>query len=633
MSGEKRPIRDGSSLTRWVTAQFGIFILLLACSPVLLLAGVVRSIARREFHWPAFASGLAVMLVGVSAVSAAVFVGSPGLYGAREIGLWGGVMAVLMAAGFVTGLVGRRVGFWETFLALLLVAAAVYVHLFKGWHVLLGFGPGDTETYLEFYANVQPGLSLLGPMWDRMVGLAGAVGFLLAVFGGSIAYLLFSADRRLDVGFDFEWFVGVRHLFGQRVSVTAVVAVLGVALGVASLVAVTSVMSGYQEDIQAKILSTNAHFVVQKYGTDFVEYESVAAEGLEHPMVVAATAFTFNTATLSTGDRGVGVLIKGVIPDEAGSVTSIEDNLCKTIELDGTCKYFCKTERSDGSCAEIDREGQPRLPRYLDPEDGVPSLIVGSALFKKLGLPVGSPVTLTTPVGIAGARGNAPRRLQFRLAGAFRSGMHDFDARLIYLGLAASQHLMGLGKAVNGVEFRIKDPEVADAVAREVLRAVGRYPYRTLGWRELNAGIFTALKLQKILMFLVLTFIIIVAAFNIASTLFMAVVEKAHEIAVLKSMGSRDGSIMKIFVLEGWLVGGIGTLLGVVLGLAVCAILGQLELSIAADVYMVESLKVSVHTSEVLLTVAAAFVISHLATIYPALSAARSRPVDAMRYE
>ena len=166
-----------------------------------------------------------------------------------------------------------------------------------------------------------------------------------------------------------------------------------------------------------------------------------------------------------------------------------------------------------------------------------------------------------------------------------------------------------------------------------MLYHLGGFPFRTLDWRELNTNIFAALQMQKIVMFLVLCLIVVVAAFNIASTLFTAVVEKSTEIGVLKSMGAKDHTIMRIFVLEGWIVGGLGTLIGTLFGLLVCWILSGLQLGIAGDVYMVSDLRVRVQPMEVLLTVVATLIISHLATLYPSLQAARANPVDAMRYD
>jgi lipoprotein-releasing system permease protein len=201
------------------------------------------------------------------------------------------------------------------------------------------------------------------------------------------------------------------------------------------------------------------------------------------------------------------------------------------------------------------------------------------------------------------------------------------------MDLGAAQRLLGLGEAVSGVELRLADPDRVEEIGRRVLRAVGSYPYRTTDWRSLNAPIFKALNMQKIVMFLVLALIVVVGAFNIASTLFMAVVEKAREIAVMKSMGARDGAVMKIFVIQGWVVAGIGTVLGLLLGLGVCGVIEELSIGIAADVYMVEKLTVRLWPGEILMTIFATLAISHLATLHPALRAARQRPVDAMRYE
>jgi lipoprotein-releasing system permease protein len=210
--------------------------------------------------------------------------------------------------------------------------------------------------------------------------------------------------------------------------------------------------------------------------------------------------------------------------------------------------------------------------------------------------------------------------------------MHEFDSRLTYLELTASQELLGLGNSVSGVELRLTDPQRVEAIAGKVLRAVGRYPYRTLDWRELNQGIFRALFLQKVVFYSIIVMIIVVAAFNIASTLFMTVIEKSREIGVMKSMGASDASVMKIFVIEGWIVGLVGTAFGLALGIVVAILLGNLELQIAPDVYMVDSLSIRLRPLELVVTALAAFVISHLATVYPALRASTQRPVDAMRY-
>lgn len=571
------------------------------------------------------------------------------LAGDRQIILWSGGLGGMMLAGMVAGWLGKRVVTWEGVVFVAGSTALAWVHLAQGWHVILEntldawiadpntsasvvhfaesilarIRKSEEQIYLEFVARIPLGVRIFGEMWERFISIAAFLGVLLAILGSSFSFLFFGNERRLDGRFRFEWTIAWRHLGGssKRVGTTAIVATAGIALGVAALVAVTAVMSGYQQDVQNKILSTNAHLIVQKYGIDFVEHEEIASKGLAVEGVEAATPFAFNTAMLSGGDMGLGVLLKGIVPETAGTVTAIDRNVCKPVEPSERCTHVDPETATDNLVSNL-RQEKGQLPR----------LILGHSLFRKLKLPIGSEVVLTTAVGIAGARGNAPKRMGFRIGGSFQSGMHEFDSRLIYMQMGSAQKLMGLGKAANGVEFRITNPDEVTDVSKKVLSAVGRYPYRTLDWHDLNSGIFTALKLQKIVMFLVLCSIVIVAAFNIASTLFMAAAEKAHEIGVLKSMGASDASIMKIFVIEGWVVGLAGTAIGVISGLLICAGLGQLHLNIAADVYMVSSLEVQVNGLEILATVVSALAISHLATLYPALSAARRAPVDAMRY-
>lgn len=612
-----------NSVLKFACRQLG---LLLVGALLLVGGGVLRGLWRRQLHLLSALAALLLQLSPLAVLGLWLWLGAGPKHPVPPALFWGTTLVAAFFAGTLAAFLARRMAMWELYGTTWAATIAAYLVLCQTHRTPIGtssraFGPAEPL-----------GTQLLGPLWDHMLLLWAPLALTATAVGASFAVLFFglgqgTRSRGRERGLALEWRLARRHLAGRRqqtLSTTAVVTVVGVALGVASLIVVTAVMSGYQDDIQRKILSTNAHLVLQKYGIDFAEHPQVRATAEATPGVFAAAPFVFNEAMLSVGGRGLGVLLKGIDAAAAAKVTDTARHLC----TNGAALH----DDPKAACQWANDSGPELLEALLAPRQGPPPVVVGLSLFRRMGVATGTQVYLMTPVGMAGSRGGAPRRMAFTLAGVFASGMHEFDAHLIYTALPAAQTLLGLGQSVSGVELRLHDANQVEPVAEHLLTALGHYPYRTLDWRQLNASIFMALSLQKVVMFLVLTFIVVVAAFNIASTLFMAVVEKGPQIAVLLSLGATRATIMKVFVLEGWVTGLAGTGLGALLGLGATLVLRSLHVSIAADVYMVDALTVTLAPQEVAVTVAAALIICHLATLYPALRATRARPIDLLRH-
>jgi lipoprotein-releasing system permease protein len=418
----------------------------------------------------------------------------------------------------------------------------------------------------------------------------------------------------------FELFIGLRYLKAKRkstfISIITIISTAGVALGVMALIVVLAVMTGFENDLQEKILGTNAHIVVIRSGAPMEDYQSVIEKLKEFKGVQAATPFIYNQVMLSSGKNVSGVVLRGIDVVTDSQVTRLSSSIVEG-SIDGL---------------------NPVMGHGLDT---TPGLMVGKELAKHLNVFLGDKVNVISPMGNITPLGMMPRMKPFRVSGIFNTGMFEYDSTLAYVSLAQAQSFFDLGDTVTGIQLKVDDVYHTDELARSINREMGTN-YYARDWMQMNKNILFALKTEKIVMFIILTLIVLVAAFGIASTLFMVVMEKTRDIAILKSMGATGTSIMKIFILEGLIIGLVGTLLGVASGLLVALNLGPIidviqkvtgQNFFSKDIYYLDHFPSLVVPSDVLLISVTAVLISFLATLYPAWQASRMLPAEALRYE
>lgn len=411
----------------------------------------------------------------------------------------------------------------------------------------------------------------------------------------------------------YELLIGLRYTRAKRrnhfISFISLISMLGIALGVAALIVVLSVMNGFQKELRTRILGVASHIQITGINGELENWSALAVQAMQHPEVRAAAPFVQSQA-MFTVDGGVkGALVRGILPDQEDKVAD-----------------FRRTIRS-GSLDDL-RPG----------EFGV---VLGSELARSLRVFTGDKVTLIVPQGTVTPAGVVPRLKSFRVVGIFEVGMYEYDSGLALIHLADAQRLVQMENRVSGVRLKVDDLFSAPRIVRELARTINADAYLS-DWTQSHANFFRAVQIEKTMMFIILSLIVAVAAFNLVSTLVMAVTDKQADIAILRTLGARPRSIMAVFVIQGALVGCIGLALGIIGGVALALNIDVVVPAIerlfgvqflSKEVYYISDLPSDLQWGDVWGVTLIAFVLALLATLYPSWRAARVNPAEALRYE
>ena len=410
----------------------------------------------------------------------------------------------------------------------------------------------------------------------------------------------------------FEWLVAGRYLRAKRqesfISVISGFSLIGIALGVATLIIVMSVMNGFRAELLGRILGLNGHMIVQSTSGSIPNYDAMVGRMRKIPGVTGATPFIEGQVLVNAQGESFGALVRGLEPGDLKRLTAVSATM---------------------------------TPQALADFDKDDSVILGSRLAERLGLAPGMTVTLVAPNGDITPFGSTPRIKTYRVAGTFKIGMSEYDQTYIFMPLNEAQLFFGLGDAVQGIEVMVTKPDEVAAWRNAIARAAGT-TVRLVDWQQMNSSLFGALTVERNVMFLILTLIILVAALNIISGLIMLVKDKGGDIAILRTMGASKGSVMRVFFIAGAFIGTTGTVLGVLIGVVFCANIENIRQFLSRvtgttlfdpTIYFLSQMPAKIDPYDVIAVIAMALSLSFLATLYPSWRAARLDPVEALRYE
>lgn len=548
---------------------------------------------------------------------------------------------------YVASLLGRpELAYWLTFTGLVL---ALVLGINTGF-VAAGSGRVDLKLGFELFvarrhvAVFRPSL-LLGTLAVLMFGIIPPL-LVYFIIRAAEAAVERTRIRALGLSDPLAASEALHSLKLREQSPTMMMTALsvgGVGVGVMALIIVLSVMSGFEADLQKKILGTNAHAVVTRYAGDLPEYAKVMESIRKVPGIAGQTPFIINQVMIASEGNVDGVIIKGIDPATVGEVTDLPRNILGNGSLDilytpekilsrGLDEEETEAPEGggEGEAGEDDiirRSGKATKPPVL------PGIVIGRELAASLRVVVGDRVNVVSPLGTElGPTGPIPKNRAFRVAAVFYSGMYEYDSKFVYILLKEAQDFFNI-QGASGIELKVLDIDDARRISGQVVKLLGGYPYRARDWGEMNKNLFSALRLEKLVMGIILSIIIIVAAGLIVATVIMLVLEKRKEISVLKALGVPDGGIVKIFLAEGLQIGVAGGLLGLFSGLAWCFFIEKVGIKLDPEVYYIPALPVRIEPLQTALAVVIAVLVTYLASIYPALKASSVEPVEGLKAE
>ncbi|MDG5815749.1 ABC transporter permease [Chitinispirillales bacterium ANBcel5] len=409
-----------------------------------------------------------------------------------------------------------------------------------------------------------------------------------------------------------ELFVALRYLRGKRkigfISWITYISAIGVCLGCFVLVVALSIANGFEKEVRDRIVGTLAHAKVLKHNSQpITEYQTLRDYVLDHPQVIGASPFISGKGGIEHEQVQDGIMFTGVDPELEHTVTEISQSIKRG-------QFFLDTLKS--------RRGRD-----------FPGVVLGTGLANRLGVDEGSEVVLMSLATEEGELDPVPKMGRFTVSGVFQTGMHEYDANFVYVSIASAQNLLNM-EGVEGIQIKTTNLFRADRISANVRDYLGGYPYSVVDWQTQNRSLFEWMKLERLVIFIVISLIMVVAAFNIISSLIMMILEKRKEIGILMGMGATSGSIMKVFMLNGVVVGFIGSTLGVLMGLGLCLIQYHYQvIPLPGDIYFISKLPVLISSFDVIAIYISANVICWLATLYPAWKASTMLPAESIRYE